>query len=230
MNRNFTAVFLIATLIALSACGRTREKREKTGEEHAPSSSGNREAVDMRPVLVAFGDSLTAGAGVDPEDAYPAKLQERIDRAGYSYHVVNAGVSGETSSQGLNRLPAIVGLRPSIVIVEFGANDGLRGVPVEAIRHNLDAIVAGLQTQGIKVILAGMELPPNYGRKYTETFREIFRTVAEERGVPLIPFLLEGVGGHARLNQDDGIHPTAEGHDIVAENVWKILRPLLSLN
>lgn len=181
----------------------------------------------MRPVLVAFGDSLTAGAGVDPEDAYPAKLQERIDRNGYSYRVVNAGVSGETSSQGLNRLPAIIGLRPSIVIVELGANDGLRGVPVEAIRRNLDAIVAGLQAQGIKVILAGMEMPPNYGRKYTEAFREVFKTVAEERGVPLIPFLLEGVGGHARLNQDDGIHPTAEGHDIVAENIWKVLRPLL---
>lgn len=227
MNRSFAAVFLIATLIALSACGRTGENREKAGEMHPPSPPGNREVVDMRPVLVAFGDSLTAGAGVDPEDAYPAKLQERIDRNGYSYRVVNAGVSGETSSQGLNRLPAIIGLRPSIVIVELGANDGLRGVPVEAIRRNLDAIVAGLQAQGIKVILAGMEMPPNYGRKYTEAFREVFKTVAEERGVPLIPFLLEGVGGHARLNQDDGIHPTAEGHDIVAENIWKVLRPLL---
>jgi len=182
---------------------------------------------DTRPLIIAFGDSLTEGSGVDPAHNYPAKLQARIDAAGYSYRVVNAGVSGETSSQGLSRTASIAALKPKIVIVEFGANDGLRGVPVETTRQNLENVIAQLKTTGAKVILAGMEVPPNYGPQYTSAFREIFSGLSEDLQVPLIPFFLEGVGGRPELNQDDGIHPTAEGYDIIVENVWNVLKPLL---
>ncbi len=188
-----------------------------------PASEGQ----DRRPVIVAFGDSLTAGSGVDPALNYPSKLQAKIDAAGYRYRVANAGISGDTSSQGLNRIQSVIALRPVIAIVELGANDGLRGIPAEATRRNLIAIVGQLQAAGIKVVLAGMQMPPNYGPRYTSSFRKIFPDVAEMHNTSLIPFFLEGVGGHPELNQDDGIHPTAEGYDVIVENVWKVLRPLL---
>ena len=158
---------------------------------------------------------------------YPAKLQAKIDAAGYRYKVVNAGISGETSSQGLDRVQSVAALHPAVVIVEFGANDGLRGIPVETTRRNFSAIVSRLQSAGAKVVIAGMEIPPNYGPQYTSSFRNIFPALAKEYNAPLIPFFLEGVGGHSELNQEDGIHPTAEGYDLVVENVWKVLRPLL---
>ena len=136
-------------------------------------------------------------------------------------------MSGETSSQGRDRAEAYNYPPPAIAIVELGANDGLRGLPVESTRRNLAAIVSRFQSMGAEVILAGMEMPPNYGPLYTDSFREIFQSVAKEYNTGLIPFFLEGVGGHAHLNQDDGIHPNAEGYDIVVENVWKVLEPLL---
>lgn len=183
--------------------------------------------TDSRPVIVAFGDSLTAGAGVPADGNYPAKLQERIDAAGYRYRVINAGVNGETSAQGLSRTPSIVVLHPVIAIVEFGANDGLRGMPAEATAQNLLDIVSSLQSTGARVVLAGMQIPPNYGLQYTGAFRSIFPVVAKKQKAALIPFFLEGVGGRPSLNQEDGIHPTSEGYDIVVENVWKALQPLL---
>ncbi len=186
--------------------------------------------MDDRPVIAALGDSLTAGLGVEPEQNYPSQLQRKVDEAGYRYRVVNAGVSGETSAQGLNRLSAVRELHPAIVIVALGANDGLRGLPVETTRDNLEAIIRAVQEDGSKVVLAGMEIPPNYGPAYTRAFRVIFPELARRHGTALIPFLLEGVGGHAELNQEDGIHPTGEGYRIVAENVWKTLRPLLDRN
>jgi acyl-CoA thioesterase-1 len=176
---------------------------------------------------VAFGDSLTEGAGVDPTQNYPSKLQAKIDAAGYRYRVLNAGVNGDTSSQGLSRVQAFRALQPRFAIVELGANDGLRGFPVETTRRNLAAIVGGFQSMGAKVLVAGMEMPPNYGPQYTSSFRNVFSSVAKEFHAALIPFFLEGVGGHPDLNQDDGIHPTAAGYDIVVENVWKVLRPML---
>jgi len=182
---------------------------------------------DDRPIIVAFGDSLTAGRGVDPDQNYPSKLQAKIDRAGYRYRVLNAGVSGETSSQGLNRVETYLNPPPVIAIVELGANDGLRGLPLATIRKNLDTIVELFRTAGTKVILAGMEVPPNYGPQYADSFREMFQSVAKDNNAYLIPFFLDGVGGYPELNQDDGIHPTAEGYDIVVENVWKVLEPLL---
>jgi len=219
------------TLLCLSACifiscSCSKKTSETTSEDERglPHSLDSR---DNRPVIVAFGDSLTAGLRVDPDLNYPSQLQRKIDAGGYRYKVVNAGVSGETSSQGLNRIRTIIDLRPSIVIVELGANDGLRGLPAETTRRNLAAIVQGLQSAGAKVVLAGMRVPPNYGPQYTSTFRNTFKDVAKQYDVPLIPFFLEGVGGNAELNQDDGIHPTAEGYKIVVENVWAVLQPLL---
>jgi len=185
------------------------------------------ESREARPVIAAFGDSLTEGHGVDARMNYPSQLQKRIDTGGYRYKVVSAGVSGDTSSQGLDRIRTILDLHPSIAIVELGANDGLRGLPAAATRQNLEAIVQRLQSAGVKVVLAGMEVPPNYGPQYASAFRNVFRDIAKQYDIPLIPFFLEGVGGNPALNQDDGIHPTAEGYTIVVGNVWKVLRPLL---
>jgi acyl-CoA thioesterase-1 len=178
-------------------------------------------------VIAALGDSLTAGLGVDPDDNYPAKLQARLNAEGYRYRVVNAGVSGDTSSQGLNRLDAVLEMEPDIVIVALGANDGLRGLPVAVTRRNLETIIRKLQEKEVKVLLAGMEMPPNYGVQYTNAFRNIFTDLAKEHRIAFVRFLLEGVGGHAELNQGDGVHPTAGGYTVVTENIWKELKPLL---
>jgi acyl-CoA thioesterase I len=178
-------------------------------------------------VIVAFGDSLTAGFGVDPELAWPAFLQERLAREGYPYRVVNAGVSGDTTAGGLRRVDWVLRAQPEIVVVALGANDGLRGQPVAAMQANLAAIVARLQGAGARVLLAGMRVPPNYGAEYTQAFRRVFPEVAQRARVPLMPFLLDGVAADPRLNQADGIHPNAEGHRLVAERVWPYLLPLL---
>jgi len=223
-------VLLILTVVFwasfTSACTGT-QKESVVNSEHESETVPVSEDQDDRPIIVAFGDSLTAGRGVEPAENYPSKLQAKIDGHGYRYRVVNAGVSGETSSQGLDRAEAYNYPPPVIAIVELGANDGLRGLPVENTRHNLSAIVSRFQSMGAEVILAGMEVPPNYGPLYADSFRKIFQSVAGEYNAHLIPFFLEGVGGHAHLNQDDGIHPTAEGYDIIVENVWKVLEPLL---
>jgi acyl-CoA thioesterase-1 len=199
-------------------------------QSRAPASNppaGPASGEDGRPVIVALGDSLTAGLGVNLEESYPSKIQKKLEREGYRYRVVNAGVSGDTTAQGLNRLDLVRELRPEVVIVALGANDGLRGIPPENTRKNLEAIVSDLQKGATKVILAGMLIPPNYGPEYTRAFRELFPELAKTFRLPLIPFLLEGVAGNPNLNQADGIHPTAEGYDIVSENVWKVLRPVL---
>jgi acyl-CoA thioesterase-1 len=178
-------------------------------------------------VIVALGDSLTAGLGVAADEAYPAVLEARLRQAGFAYRVVNAGVSGDTSAGGLRRLPWVLRARPEIVIVALGANDGLRGLPAAALRDNLTAIVTRLREAGARVLLAGMRVPPNYGDAYARDFAETFRTVAQRTSVTLLPFLLEGVAGDPRLNQADGIHPNAAGQRVVAERVWSSLQPLL---
>jgi acyl-CoA thioesterase-1 len=178
-------------------------------------------------VIVALGDSLTAGLGVAADEAYPALLEDRLRRAGLPYRVVNAGVSGDTSAGGLRRLDWVLRSRPEIVIVALGANDGLRGVPVATLRDNLTAIVTTLQARGVRVLLIGMRLPPNYGRVYADAFAEAFRLVARRTSTAYLPFLLDGVGGEPSLNQADGIHPNAAGHRVVAERVWPALEPLL---
>lgn len=226
LNRITALIIFIALLASFTGCSHKTEKEADLKPENRQVPNEKVETKDNRPVLVAFGNSLTEGAGVNEADSYPVKLQACLDKNGYGYRVINAGVSGETSSQGLNRTDSIIALKPVIVIVEFGANDGLRGIPAETVRRNLGEIIEKLQSSGIKVVLAGMEVPPNYGPQYSKSFRAIFSSLAEEMQVPLIPFFLEGVGGHPEMNQDDGIHPTSEGYDRVVENVWKVLQPL----
>jgi acyl-CoA thioesterase-1 len=179
-------------------------------------------------VIVALGDSLTAGLGVSPEEAYPAVLEARLRRDGFEYRVVNAGVSGDTSAGGLRRIDWVLKLRPDVVIVALGANDGLRGQPPDVLRDNLTRIVGRARAAGARVLLAGMRVPPNYGDDYARAFAGVYPAVARDTGVPLAPFLLDGVAGDTRLNQPDGIHPTAEGQRVIAERLWPHLKPLLT--
>jgi acyl-CoA thioesterase I len=185
-------------------------------------------ASDTRPRIVAFGDSLTAGLGVQAGESYPAQLQRRLDDLKYPYRVINAGVSGDTTAGGLRRVPWILKNEPELVILELGANDGLRGLSVDQTKSNLRQIVTQLKEAGAAVVLAGMKLPPNYGEDYTTRFEAIYPALAQEYHLPLIPFFLEGVGGASSLNQADGIHPTKEGYEIVVEQVLKVLKAVLS--
>jgi acyl-CoA thioesterase-1 len=178
-------------------------------------------------VVVVLGDSLTAGLGVAAEDAYPARLEARLQREGFDYTVVNAGVTGDTSAGGLRRVEWVLRLRPEVVVVALGANDGLRGQPPDALRDNLTRIVERVKASGARVLLAGMRVPPNYGEPYARDFAAVYAAVARATGVALVPFLLDGVAGDPRLNQADGIHPTAEGQRVIAERLWPHLRPLL---
>jgi acyl-CoA thioesterase I len=178
-------------------------------------------------VIVALGDSLTGGLGVARDEAYPALLEARLRQAGFAYRVVNAGVNGDTTAGGLRRLDWVLRSRPEVVIVALGANDGLRGQPVAALRDNLTAIVTRLRESGTRVLLVGMRLPPNYGEAYATDFAEAFRAVARGTSVAFLPFLLAGVAGDPSLNQADGIHPNAAGQRIVADHVWPSLQPLL---
>jgi len=179
-------------------------------------------------VIVALGDSLTAGLGVAADEAYPARLEARLAREGYTYRVVNAGVSGDTTAGGLRRVDWVLRAKPEIVIVALGANDGLRAQSPQAMRENLAAIVRRLQAAGARVLLAGMRLPPNYGAEYTKEFQAVFPEVARSTGVTFMPFLLDGVAADPRLNQPDGIHPTAAGQQVIADRLWPYLRPLLT--
>lgn len=183
--------------------------------------------VSIRSRIVALGDSLTAGLGLPPTQAYPAVLQQYIDAERLNYEVVNAGVSGDTSAGGLSRLDWSLDGNVSVLILALGANDGLRGLPVEGLRRNLAAIVEQAQSRRIRVVLAGMEAPPNFGSTYTVSFRNTFTDLSKRYKLPLVPFLLQGVAGVTRLNQRDGIHPTAEGARLVAANVWAVLGPML---
>ena len=179
-------------------------------------------------LIVALGDSLTAGLGVGVEEAYPALLEARLRREGFDYRVVNAGVSGDTSAGGLRRLDWALKLKPQVLIVALGANDGLRGQPPAALRANLTQIVERARGAGARVLLAGMRVPPNYGDEYARAFAAVYASVARATGVPIAPFLLDGVAGDPRLNQADGIHPTAEGQRVIAEHLWPHLRSLLA--
>src|SRR5436190_19447550 len=168
-------------------------------------------AVDNRPAIVCFGDSLTAGAGLDPSQSYPEGLQKELDARGYSYRVVNAGISGDTSQDGLARVAMVLAEKPAVVVLEFGANDGLRGQPVATTAANLKEMIEELQKGGAKVVLAGMTLPPNYGAEYIRKFEAMYKDLAAQYRLPLIPFFLEGVGGNAPFMQQDGLHPNAAG-------------------
>ena len=199
--------------------------------EHRPLNDPPASAAipqpDNRPKIVAFGDSLTAGLGVSPEQTYPAQLQRQLDVLGHRYQVLNAGVSGDTSAGGLRRVSWVLAGNPRVVILELGGNDGLRGLSLPETRSHLDAIIRQLKEGHVQVILAGMRLPPNYGEEYTSRFEAMYRDLANVHSLPLIPFLLEGVGGEKNFNQADGIHPTGEGYRIVVDNVLRSLLPVL---
>ena len=195
-------------------------------------SSGRAASPDLvpdgRPLIVCFGDSLTAGYGTDPGESYPDFLQADLDSQGYKYHVVNEGVSGNTTKDGINRLAGVVALKAAIVIVEFGGNDGLRGVPVADSRANLDMILARLKASGSKVVIAGITLPPNYGAGYIKQFDETYTLLAKKYDLPLMPFLLKDVYTVPGMMQADEIHATAAGNKIVAGNVLQLITPLLN--
>jgi acyl-CoA thioesterase-1 len=206
------------TAAVLAGCGRREEERPQRAEtKPAPA--------DERPVIVAFGDSLTEGHGAGA--SYPDFLQKELDARGYRYRVVNQGVSGDTTSGGVTRIDAAVRLRPKVVILELGANDGLRGLPVEATRANLAEMIDACRSAGAQVLLCGMTLPRNYGPDYIRSFERVFADLAREKKTPLVPFFLEGVATRSDLMQPDGLHPTAEGHAKVALHVMKYLEPLL---
>ena len=180
--------------------------------------------------IVFIGDSITAGYGLDPEAAYPSLIQDRIDAQSLPYKVVNAGVSGDTTAGGLRRVAWVLrGSQPAIVVIALGGNDGLRGVPIEQTRQNLRQMIDKIRdlSPDSHILLAGMRMPESMGANYTERFFESFATVAEEKGVAQIPFLLEGVGGDPNLNQSDEIHPNAAGQKVIAETVWGALEALL---
>ena len=221
--RSFFPVLLV---VLLSACG-SPPAREAAKPVPPPAEKTAPAAADSRPVIATFGDSLSAGYGLDPGDSYPSNLQSLLDAAGYSYRVVNMGVSGDTTTDGLTRLPDVTALHPEIVILEFGANDGLRGQPVTSTRDNLTAMIDGLQKAGSKVVLAGITLPRNYGPDYIKQFDAVYPALGAKYKLTAIPFLLEGVGGNPALTQPDGLHPTAEGCKIVARTVLKYLEPVL---
>lgn len=205
--------------------GKTKEKEQDAEavetEETSAESSGKK--------ILFFGDSLTAGYGLEVADAFPALIQKKVDSLGMDYHVVNAGLSGETTASGKNRMAWVLEDGVSVVVLELGANDGLRGIPLEETRKNLQAMVDMIQEKlpQATIVLAGMQIPPNMGPEYTSGFRDIFPELAEKEDLPLIPFLLEGVAGIPELNQGDGIHPTKKGQQLVAENVWEVLVEVL---
>jgi acyl-CoA thioesterase I len=242
--RRYIVVILLAFLANLSGCKPDRASRESsaldsrasntpTGDAPAPTTGAGSiapakvESSDHRPVIVCFGDSLTAGYGTEAGQTYPDYLQADLDAAGYKYRVVNAGISGNTTKDGVERVNAIVAMKPTIVVVEFGGNDGLRGLRIEDSRANLDKIVATLTSSGTRVVLAGITLPPDYGQDYINQFNETYVLLAKKFHVPLLPFLLKDVFGVEGMMQRDRTHATAEGNRIVAKNVLSLIQPLV---
>ena len=231
MNLSFMPRILRALLAALplivAACGQAGPPRPEAASRAAALADAQPKRLASPPRIVFLGDSLTAGLGLPREQAVPSLIQERLHAEGYPYEVVNAGVSGDTSAGGLSRLDWSLEGDVGILVIELGANDGLRGLPVSQMQRNLSEIITRAQQRGITVILAGMEAPPNYGIAYTSEFRRVFRDLADQHDVALVPFYLEGVAGVPSLNSSDGIHPNAAGARIVAETLWRALDPVL---
>jgi len=215
-------------VLVLTACGSHPNPPAANSFVQTPLREENTpRKADTRKVIAAFGDSISAGFGVEPGKSFPDDLQRLIDKAGYPYRVVNLGVSGDTTTDGVERLPLVLAEHPAIVILEFGGNDGLRGQPVAGAKANLATMIEALLKSGAKVVLAGMSLPRNYGPEYIHPFEQMYADLAKQYKVTLIPFILEGVGGNPALTQPDGIHPTAEGAAVVARLVMQYLQPLL---
>jgi acyl-CoA thioesterase-1 len=229
-TRRALAPALTLAALVVTACGPQADGRDdaKASPPRATAAPADalRPTAPRRPRIVVLGDSLTAGLGLASTDAYPALLQQRVDAAGLDYEVVNAGVSGDTSAGGLERLDWALQGDVKILVVALGGNDALRALPPEQLKHNLAQIIERAQRRGIAVVLAGMEAPPNFGRDYIVAFHKVYPALAKEYHVAFVPFLLQGVAGNDALNQRDGIHPTAEGAKILADTVWAAVKPL----
>jgi acyl-CoA thioesterase I len=233
-NHSLRNIFLkscyIFTCIFLFSCSSKSTKEESFTKQATSKIEVKKTVKSNTKKIIFFGDSLTAGYGLnDMNDAYPGLIQQTIDSLKLGYTVINSGVSGETSAGGKNRINWVLNQKPDIFILELGANDGLRGVSLKETRKNLQSIINIVKEKHptAKIILTGMQIPPNMGQEYTAEFKNIFPSLAKKNDIALIPFLLENVGGIAELNQSDGIHPTKEGHVILANNVWPILKPFL---
>ena len=218
---------MLAAITSLSGCKADAGRPAMNSGPSAAAQPGSAAVADTRPVIVCFGDSLTAGFGVDPGLSYPDDLQRLLDGEGRQYRVVNAGVSGNTTKDGLARVDHVIGLHPQIVVLEFGGNDGLRGLPVEQTQSNIGTMIAQLQTSGVQVALAGITLPPDYGPDYLAKFNAIYPALAHTYRVPLLPFLLQDVYGKPGDMQDDNTHATAQGNKQVAVNVEKLIAPMM---
>jgi len=226
----FTGLLLVVAF-ALYGCGSHQEQSERRAPEPSPppAQPAASSVSDNRKVLVVFGDSLAAGFGLEAGQSFPDDLQRKLDADGYSWHVVNLGISGDTTEGGVSRLDSATSLKPSIAILELGGNDGLRGLPLEVTRKNLESMIQAFESAGAKVVLAGMTLPPNYGQAYIQGFQRIYKELAQQYHLTLIPFLLSDiVTPDLHYLQRDGIHPTAEGAEIVSGTVFRALKPLLN--
>jgi acyl-CoA thioesterase I len=222
-------IFVLACLL-LAGCSRgAPEAQQQAPAQNPPQAAAPANPDDSgRPKVVVLGDSLTAGYGLLESQAFPALLQQKLDAEGYGWEVVNAGISGDTSAAGLQRIDWALGQGDvRILILELGANDGLRGLPISEMRKNLAGIIERAQEKQIAVLLAGMEAPPNFGPEYTVSFRQVYRDLAKQYRVTFLPFLLDRVAGDTALNQSDGIHPNIEGTRIVADTVWTLLKPMV---
>ena len=227
MNKSYFFICILL-LMALMNCKNNKNSNAPSKEKTTDTTTSIDSLAKMK-TIVFFGNSLTAGYGVDPTEAYPALLQHTIDSLNLNYKVINAGVSGETSSGGNGRIDWILRQPVNVFVLELGGNDGLRGIPLSETKKNLQAIIDKVKTKypDSKIVLEGMQIPPNMGQQYAAEFKNIYPELAARNDVALIPFLLKNVGGDAKLNQQDGIHPTPEGHKIVAQNVWEVLKEIL---
>jgi acyl-CoA thioesterase-1 len=223
-NALFKIVAFVCLILLLSACSgksTSNDTQQQTATKDTVTTTSNKKNI------LFFGDSLTAGYGVDdPSNAFPGVIQQKIDSLKLPYAIINAGVSGETTAGGLARIDWILKQKIDVFVLELGANDGLRGIPVAETTKNLQSIINKVKAKypGAKIVLAGMQVPPSMGNIYITSFKNLFPALAEKNKIALVPFLLAGVGGNPKLNQADGIHPTAEGAKIVANNVWEVLK------
>ena len=226
----YSVISGLLLFLTVGGCGSSDTKTDSPKTD-APATLPDAKPVNTakKQTILFFGNSLTAGYGVEPAQAFPELIGQKIDSAGLNYTVVNAGLSGETTAGGKSRIGWVMRQPVAVFVLELGGNDGLRGLPLADTRQNLQAIMDTVRRKSPQatLVLAGMQLPPNLGPDYTREFREMFKELADKNGAVLIPFLLEGVGGVAKLNQRDGIHPTPAGHRIVAKTVWQVLRPVL---
>lgn len=216
-------------LLLFVGCGETTEKKPSETQAEVENTAKKEEVSTDDKVILFYGNSLTAAYGLDVKEGFPNRIQQKLDSLGLDYQVINSGLSGETTSGGLNRLDWVLNQPVDIFVLELGANDGLRGIPIAETMNNLQEMIDMVKDKNpdTKIVLAGMQIPPNMGTDYASQFKAMYPALAESNNIYLIPFLLEGVAGDPSLNLEDGIHPTAEGQRIVTNNVWKVLKTIV---